>query len=139
MKVISLHQPFASLIFLDTDERKHHETRTWAPPEKLIGQRIGIHAAQKLWKYPRIPLALTKPILNTFGCYLPPSGCLIGTVVIAEVYQATPEIRACARPFDVLAGDWEDGRWLWRLEDPQPLKKPVPMIGRQGWWEIRYG
>ena len=136
MKVISLHQPYASLIFLDREDRKYHETRGWKPPSALIGQRIGIHAAQRLWKYPRIPRELTTPIMDTFGCYLPPSGCLIGTVVIAEVYQADEARRAAADPFDVLAGDWTDGRWPWRLEDPQRLEMPIVMTGRQGWWEI---
>lgn len=136
MKVISLHQPYASLIFVDGPKRKVHETRKFPPPNKLIGQRIGIHAAQRLWKYPTIPLALTKPIQETFGCYVPPSGCLIGTVVIADAYKADETRRAAADPFDMLAGDWSDGRWLWRLEDPKRLEMPIVMTGRQGWWEI---
>ena len=136
MKVISLHQPFASLIFLDRDERKHHETRSFAPPAKLIGQRIGIHAAKKIRKPPAIPMDLMRALYVDGQYTNPPLGALLGTVLLAEVYQATPSIRACARKFDVLAGDWEDGRWLWRLEDPQRLETPLVVPGRQGWWEI---
>lgn len=139
MKVISLHQPYASLIFLDREDRKYHETRGWKPPSALIGQRIGIHASKKFHRPPGVPMELVHA-LHVDGQYVePPRGAFLGTVRLAEVYQADDARREAANPFDLLAGHWDDGRWLWRLEDPQPLKKPVPMIGRQGWWEIRYG
>ena len=44
MKAITLHQPFASLIANGT---KTIETRSWAPPKALIGQRIAIHAGEE--------------------------------------------------------------------------------------------
>lgn len=43
MKAISLHEPYASIIAAGA---KTIETRTWAPPANLTGQRIAIHAAQ---------------------------------------------------------------------------------------------
>ena len=43
MKAISLWQPWASLIAC---EAKRIETRSWKPPQSLIGERIAIHAAQ---------------------------------------------------------------------------------------------
>lgn len=133
MRVISLHQPYASLIMM---RLKKHETRHWRPPEHYIGQRIGMHAAQKLWKFPDVTRALVAPIVDAFGCYVPPSGCLLGTVLLAEVYQADAARRAAADPFDVTAGDWEDGRWLWRLEDPRPLAEPIVMRGFQKWGTV---
>jgi hypothetical protein len=45
MKAISLWQPWASLIACGA---KPYETRSWAPPRKLIGQTIAIHAAKKI-------------------------------------------------------------------------------------------
>ena len=42
MKAITLWQPWASLI---ADGTKTIETRSWAPPSSLLGQRIAIHAA----------------------------------------------------------------------------------------------
>jgi len=42
---LSLHQPWASLIALAV---KRIETRSWAAPEWLIGERIAIHAAKRL-------------------------------------------------------------------------------------------
>lgn len=47
MKAISLWQPWASLIACGA---KPFETRHWAPPRELIGQRIAIHAAKKIDK-----------------------------------------------------------------------------------------
>jgi hypothetical protein len=117
--------------------RKKHETRHWRPPEDYIGQRIGMHAAQKLWKMPDVSRQLVDAITEQFGCYLPPSGCLLGSVLLAEVYQADQARREAADPFDVLAGDWSDGRWLWRLEDPRPLEPmPLPMRGFQKWGTV---
>ncbi len=47
MKAISLWQPWASLVACGA---KPFETRHWAPPDKLIGQTIAIHAAKKIDK-----------------------------------------------------------------------------------------
>lgn len=130
MKIISLHQPYASLIMLGL---KKHETRHWRPPEHYIGQRIGMHAAQKIWKYPNVPIELSRPFIVDGHYTDPPRGALLGTVLLAEVYQADQDRRDAADPFDVLAGDWKDGRWLWRLEDPRPLPMPIVMRGFQKW------
>lgn len=45
MKAISLWQPWASLVAVGA---KPYETRSWAPPEALIGQPIAIHAAKRV-------------------------------------------------------------------------------------------
>lgn len=44
MKVITLHQPWATLIALGV---KTIETRSWAPPKALIGERLLIHAGTR--------------------------------------------------------------------------------------------
>ena len=44
MKAISLHQPWASLLAAGI---KPHETRSWCPPARLIGERIAIAAAKR--------------------------------------------------------------------------------------------
>lgn len=44
MKVLTLHEPWCSLVAL---EIKVIETRSWKAPEALIGQRIALHAAAK--------------------------------------------------------------------------------------------
>lgn len=50
-KALSLWQPYASLIAIGAilpEPVKPYETRSWPPPPWLIGQRIAIHAAQKI-------------------------------------------------------------------------------------------
>lgn len=47
MDAISLHQPWASLIACGA---KPYETRDWAPPARLIGERIAICAAKHVDK-----------------------------------------------------------------------------------------
>ena len=44
MKVLSLHQPYATLIAVG---QKTIETRSWRAPASMIGQRFAVHAAQK--------------------------------------------------------------------------------------------
>ena len=44
MKAITLWQPHASLI---ASNAKPYETRTWSPPDSMIGKRIAIHAAKR--------------------------------------------------------------------------------------------
>lgn len=44
MKVLSLHQPWATLVALGV---KTIETRSWPAPDSVIGQRIAIHAAKR--------------------------------------------------------------------------------------------
>ena len=155
MKAISLHQPWASLI---AEGIKTIETRSWAPPKALIGQRIAIHAAKKMmpWpynpeKYPDVP---ELQALAAVGTPPIPLGDVVATAVLADAWQvdhdSLPVVQrnghpmvyqklkldgttrkfAAADPY----GDFEPGRWLWFLEDIKKLDPPVPAIGHQGFW-----
>ena len=62
MKAISLHQPWASLIAVGI---KTIETRSWAPPKALIGQRIAIHAAKKTISIQDIP-EIWQPLVGMY-------------------------------------------------------------------------
>ena len=44
MRVLSMHQPWASLV---ADGVKTVETRSWRPPASVVGERIGIHSTQR--------------------------------------------------------------------------------------------
>ena len=48
MKAITLWQPWASLIAVGV---KTSETRSWAAPQSLWGERIAIHAAKRLFLF----------------------------------------------------------------------------------------
>ena len=49
---LSLHQPWATLIAAGVE---NIETRSWPPPQNLIGQHIAIHAAKKIVSFPDTP------------------------------------------------------------------------------------
>lgn len=133
MKALTLHQPLASLVIVRI---KRTETRSWAAPESLIGQRLAIHAAR------RVPLDVD-PIVERLcrelwgdGWALEiPLGCLLGTVRVAKcarmpiVGPKSWQDRAC--------GIWKAGRFGWDLEDPRPLEHPIPCRGFQRLWNIR--
>lgn len=130
LKVLSLHQPYASLLFLT----KRHETRGWAWPDKLIGEHIGIHATQKcapVWG------PLHDVCVFHFGADYGrtlPRQAILGTVVMD---RTTPTVTACPESDeDVLAGDWTPGRWATHINRHQVWPQPIPAKGQQGFWTI---
>lgn len=146
MKAISLWQPWASLIAIGA---KPFETRDWAPPKSLIGQRIAIHAAKK----PVAPIARTlddethASISRALGvAWLPdaklPLGAIVCTAVLTEVAQV--DDRECFQfpsspdvfSFPDAFGNYSSGRWIWRFERVRPIEHPIPIRGSQGFFEI---
>ena len=109
MKAISVRQPFALQIILG---KKPYEYRSWLPPQPLVGQRLAIHAS-KLDAAARDELERLR---------LP----LIGGVVLGSVRLVA--VRRTRR---------NDGWWAWVLDDPQPLRRPVPATGKLRIWEWR--
>ena len=154
MKAISLHQPWASLIAVGV---KTVETRTWKPPVGLVGQRIAIHASKGHGDGMAFTPEEWTAVMELCGDRWPnpmPRGCVVATARLADVgqvRQTTPrtiimdnkEYVECwfnhgwegveADPY----GDFSVGRWLWFLEDVEPVTPPVPEKGRQGFWEWR--
>lgn len=108
MKAISLWQPWASLIACGA---KPFETRHWAPPGELIGQRIAIHAAKHLDKDTKgfaedlmygqhdpggFELAhkledsihgIPDELLGLFGMATLPVGCIVCTALLDGAFQ----------------------------------------------------
>jgi activating signal cointegrator 1 len=190
--VLSLHQPWASLIAIGA---KRFETRSWPAPNAMIGRSIAIHAAKTVtslrdlcdegveagWEHGVIGdfqvgyCASSSDegtrgetfIVEHSGSTWPrlfdeklPLGAIVATATLAAsipigersitVEHIEPnensEALTWVRPLgpmlrgskisDVSAdrpyGDWGPSRWAWRLTDVQPLAKPVPFIGGQG-------
>lgn len=135
MKAISLWQPWASLIAVGA---KPYETRSWAPPKALIGQRIAIHAAKKdvdqalagvdVWTSRAMFDALKAGGERT-PFRLLPRGVIVCTAVLASAHQVFQ-----MKPPDVF-GDYSAGRWVWHLILIERLDPPVPAVGRQGFFE----
>ena len=93
---ISLHQPWASLVAV---EAKTVETRGWAPPNRYIGQTIGIHAAKRKLRSKEINYYMSTAMIEHctcrdngalidcggFSCL--PFGAVVATAVLAQVGQ----------------------------------------------------
>lgn len=148
MKALTLWQPWASLIAIGV---KTIETRSWAAPKSLIGQRISIHAAKR----PSDTEADFRfdPVLHEHGlCFTDlPLGAVVATARLVECVQVlkvrddgtwtivqrdyTGPVRGVV--LDQLPyGDFTPGRWAWLLDDIEQLDKPLPATGRQGMWDI---
>lgn len=115
MKAITLHQPWATLVAFGF---KTIETRTWAPPSSLIGQRIAIHAAGA---------GRIRKMFHTL-----PLGAVVAVATLADVISTEAAIQRYPdqRPF----GDYTPGRYAWLLENIEPFDRPIAASGRQGIW-----
>jgi len=136
VKAISLWQPWASLI---AEGLKQTETRSWAPPPALIGERIAIHAAkrwnqeirdavQELWPYHH-PTEKALPL-----------GYLVATCRLGDALSSDdprlekiPEAVA-SRPY----GDYGPGRFVWLLADIEEITPPIERRGRQGFFGVSF-
>ena len=150
MKAITVHQPYASLI---AEGVKTIETRSWKPPQALIGKRIAIHAAKRKigeQEWIDMPMGITKTMYDLFGARWRmevPYGAVVATATILNVTQveylsehegkmyAVCDEAVCDEIEVDPYGDFNDGRWLWILDDIQKLAAPIPAIGKQGFWE----
>ena len=136
VKVISVWSPWSSLIVAGF---KKVETRSWPAPKALVGTRIAI-AATKALKAAQIA-AYGEPQFQQFYCQtrLPgldslPRGAILGTVILAACEPMTEAMIQATEPQERMFGIWEQGRYAWILDDPQPLAKPIPVRGSQGVW-----
>jgi hypothetical protein len=136
MPCISLWQPWAQLIVLGA---KKYETRDWIAPQQFRG-RIAIHAAKT-----------TKDRINKVDlceyCFLPhfyefvpvfeelPLGAVVGTVELTHCYRVE-DVRPHLSDQELAFGNYEDGRFCWRMKDPVIFKEPIPLRGLQKFFTI---
>lgn len=128
MKAISLWQPWASAV---ADGSKRNETRHW--PTNYRGDLVICSAKRSLdtiglavAREHNIPLTAMK-----FGyalCIVEVFDCL-QTDVIA--YFRKPIAKA-----ELELGDYTPGRFVWLTRNLRKLRTPVPVIGRQGFWNL---
>ena len=152
MKAITLHQPWATLLACGA---KRVETRTWAPPKALHGERIAIHAGRK--RIHKADLHLLKGVAERIPWYKPevgimlqiPEGAVVATarlVTAFRVAEGDDQFVACGRQCEPCLGalhvarvdaygDFSLGRWLWVLDQVEEVDPPVAAKGKQGLWE----
>ena len=139
MKAITLHQPWATLI---AEGIKTIETRSWAPPSYLIGQRIAIHAGKTIGS--RVDnYDAWRPLDSLMIVTGVPTGAIVAMAKLVDACHITDNDGVWAEGASIndgvtLAlevdryGDFSIGRWLWCLDDIQPLPQPIPARGYQG-------
>ena len=120
-------QPFGTLI---AEGIKDRETRSWRPPQALIGQRIGIHAGRRMVDQWALDQATVDALVERFGGDYEqtlPRGAIVATAVLSGCGETT------GKALDP-HGDYSAGRWWWKLDDVYQLYTPIPVAGRQGIW-----
>ena len=157
MRALTVWQPRATLL---AHGIKKHETRSWAPPHRLIGQRIAIHAAARKVNVADMDSLLRA--INTSGFVMKnkildvirltptpffeslPLGAVLGTAKLAEAFKMLGEtpvslIDGTSQPpiddLERALGDFSPGRYAWKYTDIELFDEPIPAKGKQRLWE----
>lgn len=131
IKAITLYQPWAEAIMMGL---KHYETRSWGT--KYRG-RLVIHAAagppmeDAMWHL--------QDLCAQHGCEIPVGyqlrrGEVLGVVDLVDCVQMTPELIAKQGPTERALGDWQVGRWAWKVKNPREVNERTPWKGMQRIW-----
>lgn len=127
MRAISLTEPYASLIAVGA---KRIETRSWM--SRYRGP-LAIHAAK----------SVDEASVEVFAGFASmekyridwdnlPSGAIVAVVELLDCERIT---RENAPPIpELVFGDYDPGRWAWKLGEPRRLVEPVPCRGALGLW-----
>jgi len=129
MKVLSIQEPFASLI---KENKKTIETRSWKTSYR---GELYIHAS------------ITKSDLNTKNetflkliSTLPitPGHIICKCQLIDCVYMTEEYIENMKKNNyqEYICGYYEEGRYAWILEKIEPLKDPIPAKGKLNIWNF---
>jgi len=136
MKVLSLLQPWASLVIM---QQKEYECRSWTT--RYRGPLL-IHASSKK------PSRREKQFFEQaayFRNYIHdmeelPYGCLIGKVVLQEIYTTSYLLHFMdGRPHhkwqqELAFDDYSPDRFAWHLTDATSLEHFIPVKGTLGLW-----
>lgn len=123
MKVISIKQPWASLIVYGY---KEFEFRNWKT--KFRGEVL-IHASQKVEQQ---PMQHFKHLPIEF-----PTGAIIGSVIIRDCLPVTPEWEMNLIEKNRLVYGLSKGRggYAFQMAEPKVFEKPILAKGRLGFWD----
>jgi activating signal cointegrator 1 len=128
MKIITIQQPWAAFVAKGI---KRYETRSWQTEYRGL---IAIHAAKESPMKLGECVELYRKIRELGG---DPGSSLkfdySKIVAIAELKNIyLIEESLSASPIEKLVGNWEHGRYAWKLENVVALPEPIQFKGRQG-------
>jgi hypothetical protein len=153
VRAISLWQPWASLVAIGA---KRIETRHWSTTYR---GPLAIHAAKK-WSRDLELTAREHPFEAALraGSAWPPADLPFGAIVaVCELHSCNEILGRSATDvslmrfggfpmvgggYDVVTvdeeafGDYEPGRFAWRLSHVRKLPKPIPFRGAQGFFDV---
>lgn len=128
MKAISLWQPWASAMAMGL---KKNETRSW--PTKHRGDLV-ICSAKKILTEAEIK-ATNKTVFDIWKENLPYGFALC----VVEVYDCIPtEFALGLSAIELNLGDYTPSRFVWITRNCRVLKEPIPIVGRQGIWNLSF-
>lgn len=121
LRALTVRQPRASAIACGD---KRVENRGWAPPEKLRGQVIAIHAGKGHGLDARLPEGCAWPEVAVH-----PLGAIVAVATVTR--SCLPwECDGSCSPWAIRGQDH------WHLEEVRALREPVPCTGRPGVWRL---
>ena len=128
MKVISIKEPFATLI---KDGVKVYETRSWKTNYR---GEIYIHASLSLSKSERLESA------NKYLKSEIKPGCILCKCELVDCIPMTDEfikyINEETSEYDY--GLYSEGRYAWKLKVLEVLDEPIPAKGKLGLWNFNF-
>lgn len=140
MKVISIIQPWATLIALG---EKQFETRSWRTKHR---GELAIHSSKKTDK----KICQLEPYRSTLEKHgysekNLPVGVILATCNLSDCFKVTEDLGTGATLDDghfvsgneYMFGDFSEGRFAWKLTDVEMLKDPIPAKGQLGLWESK--
>ncbi len=132
LKAISLWQPWASLIPLGL---KHYETRSWKTNYrgKLLICSTAKSTNAQYQQYLKICNEVELPPWDETNF---PHGQAIALCDLTDCIQMTAEFIEQQSETEILCGDWQVGRYAWKLENIQPITEPFAVKGKQGLFNI---
>ena len=137
IKAITVWQPWATLI---AEGVKEYETRSWEPMADgvQIGDVIGIHAAKRAVVEMELHHSIIHINRTSRRIEELPLGAMVAVVRLAHVVRTDDYHKIGAAgigPRELSVGDWSDDRFAWRLEVIRRLHRPVPIEGKQRFWD----
>lgn len=144
MRIISLYQPYATLMMLGL---KTNETRGYLTH---VRGTIGIHATATMPKWCKDLLA-EEPFKSALEGIELPKGAILGTVEIIDCvtveawmkqsYWSLGKLREevlIKTSNEMHFGDYTEGRFAWKTINPTPFAQPIPAKGKQGFWNYPF-
>ena len=125
IKALTLWQPWAQAV---AEGVKKWETRGWKTNYRGW---VAIHAAARKMTHAQ------KELAEKWGMKEMPSAAVVAVARLTDCVLMTEENMAKMSEQERAWGDWQVGRWAWRLEDVRKLPVPMPATGAQGLWTLK--